>query len=69
MYAGYHLVHNIYAILILYLPPYRSQEHQKYFILLILTDGVINDIDLTKQALIRASQLPLSVIIIGMESH
>lgn len=43
-----------------------SQEHQKYMILLILTDGVINDLELTKQAIIDASHHPLSIIIIGV---
>jgi copine 5/8/9 len=37
-----------------------------YFILLILTDGVITDMDATVDALVDASALPLSVIIIGI---
>lgn len=43
-----------------------SQDRPKYNILLIITDGVINDMDATKQALIAASHDPLSVIIIGV---
>lgn len=43
-----------------------SQEHQKYVILLVLTDGVINDLELTKQAIIDASHHPLSIIIVGV---
>lgn len=42
------------------------QESQKYMILLILTDGVINDLELTKQAIIDASHHPLSIIIVGV---
>jgi copine 5/8/9 len=44
----------------------NSQERQKYGILLILTDGVINDFEFTKQAIIEASHFPLSIIIIGI---
>ena len=38
----------------------------KYHILLILTDGQISDMGLTKKALIRASKLPVSIIIVGV---
>ena len=37
-----------------------------YHILMILTDGLIDDIDDTKDALVEASFLPISVIIIGI---
>lgn len=43
-----------------------NQEHQRYNILLIITDGSINDMDATKQALLAAAHGPLSVIIIGV---
>jgi len=39
---------------------------QAYHILLILTDGAVTDIEQTKQALIAASDAPLSVIIVGI---
>ncbi|CAG0885995.1 unnamed protein product [Darwinula stevensoni] len=39
---------------------------QDYFILLIITDGIICDMDATKEALVRASTLPMSVIIVGV---
>jgi len=45
---------------------FQTQESQKYFVLLILTDGVITDIDQTKAAIIAASHLPLSIIIVGV---
>lgn len=35
-------------------------------ILLILTDGVINDMETTVRTLIQASSLPLSVVIVGI---
>ena len=38
----------------------------KYHILMILTDGIIDDIDNTIDALVEGSFLPLSVIIIGL---
>eukprot|EP00899_Mesostigma_viride_P020464 jgi/Mesvir1/28419/Mv15848-RA.1 len=43
-----------------------SQQDQHYFCLLIVTDGVIMDMDNTKAALLEAANLPLSVIIIGV---
>lgn len=43
-----------------------TQENQKYNILLILTDGVVNDMDATKTAIIQASYQPMSVIIVGV---
>lgn len=42
--------------------------HQHYFILLLLTDGVITDMDQTKQAVVAASGLPMSIIIVGVGS-
>ncbi|OAY82000.1 Protein BONZAI 3, partial [Ananas comosus] len=38
----------------------------KYFILLIITDGVITDTQETKDAIVRASDLPLSILIVGV---
>ncbi|KAL3516184.1 hypothetical protein ACH5RR_023086 [Cinchona calisaya] len=43
-----------------------SGNQKKYFILLIITDGVVSDIQETKDALVRASDLPLSVLIVGV---
>ena len=39
---------------------------QNYFILLILTDGVITDMEQTKRAVVEASALPMSIIIVGV---
>ncbi len=47
---------------------FSSQQNQKYTILLVLTDGVINDQDATIQAIVEASAQPLSIIIIGVGS-
>ena len=45
----------------------KEQKHKlKYHILLILTDGIIDDIDDTIDELVEGSFLPLSVIIIGV---
>jgi hypothetical protein len=44
----------------------RQSQAKSYSILLILTDGEIHDMEQTKDLLVRASQLPLSVIIIGV---
>lgn len=39
---------------------------QQYYVLLIITDGVITDIDQTCSAIVAASRLPLSIIIVGV---
>ena len=36
-----------------------------YFVLLIITDGIITDMNETVLAIVRASQLPMSIIIVG----
>ncbi|XP_073974239.1 copine-8-like isoform X2 [Rhodnius prolixus] len=41
-------------------------DGSSYFILLILTDGVITDMPQTCQAIVKASSLPLSIIIVGI---
>ncbi|CAG9323477.1 unnamed protein product [Blepharisma stoltei] len=43
-----------------------SQKTQQYFILLILTDGIINDLESTIDEVVRGSELPLSIIIVGV---
>lgn len=42
------------------------ENEQSYTILLILTDGVINDLDATLNAMFQASSSPLSIVIIGI---
>jgi copine 1/2/3 len=44
----------------------QSTAHQFYTILLILTDGEINDMDATIDWIVRGSELPLSIIIVGI---
>ena len=43
-----------------------SQDSQKFFILVIITDGLINDMDKTIDEIVRGSGLPLAVIIVGV---
>lgn len=43
-----------------------ADRQQKYFVLLIVTDGVITDLQETKDALVKASYLPLSILIVGV---
>ena len=43
-----------------------SQDKQKYLILLVLTDGDISDMQATKDEIVRACDLPLSILIIGV---
>ncbi|XP_031696310.1 copine-1-like, partial [Anarrhichthys ocellatus] len=44
----------------------QSNNASQYFVLLILTDGEITDLDQTRDAIVRASRLPLSIIIVGV---
>lgn len=39
---------------------------QAYYVLLIITDGVINDMASTIGAIVHASRLPLSILIVGV---
>ncbi|XP_012937974.1 copine-1 [Aplysia californica] len=43
-----------------------TQEKQSYYVLLVITDGIINDMDLVVKKLVDASRLPMSVIILGV---
>uniref|UniRef100_A0A3Q4MFZ3 Copine IVa n=1 Tax=Neolamprologus brichardi TaxID=32507 RepID=A0A3Q4MFZ3_NEOBR len=44
----------------------HTKEAMQYFILLILTDGVITDMADTREAIVQASHLPMSIIIVGV---
>ena len=44
----------------------NKQKENHYYILLILTDGVINDMTQTCDKIVEASYLPLSIIIVGI---
>merc|ERR1711881_188348 len=43
-----------------------SQRNQKYIILMIITDGIINDMEKTIDQIVRGSSLPVSIIIVGV---
>lgn len=43
-----------------------SQYHQQYQILLIITDGIINDMEKTVDEIVRGADLPLSIVIVGV---
>ena len=71
--------HNAIKLVTLYGPTYfgpiireinkmikNENNNSKYHILMILTDGIIDDIDNTVDELVEGSFLPLSVIIIGV---
>lgn len=42
------------------------EDGSKYSVLLIITDGVITDIEATKEEIVKASTLPLSIIVVGV---
>ena len=44
----------------------QNMDGSNYFILLIITDGVITDMDQTVDAIVTASYTPLSIIIVGV---
>ncbi|KAK1295519.1 Protein BONZAI 1 [Acorus calamus] len=45
---------------------FLAHDQQKYYVLLIITDGVITDLQETKDALVKASDLPLSILVVGV---
>jgi len=45
-----------------------NRTEQTYTILLILTDGIINDMEKTINAIVQGGKLPLSIIIVGVGS-
>uniref|UniRef100_A0A4W6E3S3 Copine 8 n=1 Tax=Lates calcarifer TaxID=8187 RepID=A0A4W6E3S3_LATCA len=42
------------------------KDGSQYFVLLIITDGVISDMAQTKESIVNASCLPMSIIIVGV---
>ncbi|XP_038605282.1 copine-5 isoform X2 [Tachyglossus aculeatus] len=42
------------------------QDGSQYYVLLIITDGVISDMAQTKEAIVNAAKLPMSIIIVGV---
>ncbi|XP_078249417.1 RNA-binding protein 12 isoform X8 [Pogona vitticeps] len=46
----------------------QQRTASQYFVLLIITDGEITDLDQTRQAIVSASKLPMSIIIVGVGS-
>nr|KAG5706037.1 hypothetical protein BaRGS_028146 [Batillaria attramentaria] len=43
-----------------------TRDGSSYFVLLIITDGEITDMQQTKNAIVMASRLPMSIIIVGV---
>uniref|UniRef100_A0AAV2MEN3 C2 domain-containing protein n=1 Tax=Knipowitschia caucasica TaxID=637954 RepID=A0AAV2MEN3_KNICA len=46
----------------------HAKEALQYFILLVLTDGVVTDMADTREAIVDSSRLPMSIIIVGVGS-
>uniref|UniRef100_A0A670K7S5 Copine family member 9 n=1 Tax=Podarcis muralis TaxID=64176 RepID=A0A670K7S5_PODMU len=44
----------------------QETDGSQYYVLLIITDGVISDMLQTKEAIVSASSLPMSIIIVGV---
>ncbi|XP_063307354.1 copine-3 [Pelobates fuscus] len=44
----------------------QQKTASQYYVLLIITDGVITDLDKTRQSIVNAAKLPMSIIIIGV---
>lgn len=41
-------------------------DASQYYVLLMITDGVISDMGATKEAIVNAARLPMSIIIVGV---
>jgi hypothetical protein len=60
-------LHQITFLVVYYVRHKSSrQEQQKYTVLLLLTDGVINDEEATIASIVQASNQPLSIVIVGV---
>ncbi|XP_060087039.1 RNA-binding protein 12 isoform X3 [Heteronotia binoei] len=46
----------------------QQNTASQYYVLLIITDGEITDLDQTRQAIVNTSKLPMSIIIVGVGS-
>ncbi|MEE6463623.1 hypothetical protein FKM82_005984 [Ascaphus truei] len=44
----------------------QQRTASQYFVLMIITDGVITDLDETRHAIVNAAKLPMSIIIVGV---
>ncbi len=60
------IIHSASALARQYDATANSTAEQKYIVLLIITDGVIMDMDSTRDAVVMACNLPLSIIIVGV---
>eukprot|EP00179_Madagascaria_erythrocladioides_P007549 CAMPEP_0198323568 /NCGR_PEP_ID=MMETSP1450-20131203/11776_1 /TAXON_ID=753684 ORGANISM="Madagascaria erythrocladiodes, Strain CCMP3234" /NCGR_SAMPLE_ID=MMETSP1450 /ASSEMBLY_ACC=CAM_ASM_001115 /LENGTH=748 /DNA_ID=CAMNT_0044027285 /DNA_START=56 /DNA_END=2305 /DNA_ORIENTATION=- len=45
---------------------HSTQDSQSFTILLIITDGIISDMEATISEIVRASDLPMSIVIVGV---
>ncbi|XP_015422114.1 PREDICTED: copine-8 [Myotis davidii] len=58
------------VVIFTYFLPFRYassvKDGSQYFVLLIVTDGVISDMAQTKESIVNASKLPMSIIIVGV---
>lgn len=46
----------------------ERRAHEKYQLLVILTDGILDDLEATSDAIVRCSRLGVSIIVIGIGS-
>ena len=53
-------------IMIIRIASIIQQQRNKYLVLLIITDGAIHDMEETIRLLVNGSNLPLSVLIVGV---
>lgn len=44
----------------------QISDASQYFVLLMITDGVISDMGATREVIVKAARLPMSIIIIGV---
>ena len=64
--AGPTHLHEVLNLAIREASEHASQNDQRYYILVIVTDGICNDMQETIDSIIRASSLPLSIVVVGV---
>ncbi|XP_048029436.1 LOW QUALITY PROTEIN: copine-5b [Megalobrama amblycephala] len=60
------ILHSCKSLLVVARYAAAVQDGSQYFVLLIITDGVISDMSQTKEAIVNAAKLPMSIIIVGV---
>ncbi|XP_013398106.2 copine-4-like [Lingula anatina] len=66
LYGPTNIAPVIYHVANFALAAHQQGGAKSYFVLLLITDGVVTDLDQTREAIVYASGLPMSIIIVGV---